>query len=460
MKKIFFLFICFACALSMQAKTIYLVPNEWASDGARFAIYAFDGGDATWVGMSTVTGQTSIYEAAVKDAYRQVIFCRMNGSTTENNWDNVWNQTSDQQIPADKNCFTFNGSWDGCDGKSCGNWSNYDGSGTPDPGCTNRFGLRIDGSTIVEAARNTQQTEWLEYMATGIALTAGQTVEIYNICASEAWAISNIDPAGCSLAISDNKYQIAEAGSYDFYIKMLGFGNDQIYIAKDGAGCGGGGGGGAGSAVPSQCTDVLMQGFYYDSYEVDSTHAGTLEYGDTKWKTLLAQAGEIGAYFDLIWLPPSGYASGVGYHPKQYSNQNSSWGSRTDLEKLIAAFHNSGTKVVADIVINHAEAMMSWCDMAVEDFGEYGKFEPGPTFITKGDEVNWPENNQDTLAGECWGYSNVAGARDDDGENWKDARDWAHGNPEVQEMFKAYLKWMKNVMKYDGWRYNYPCASY
>jgi alpha-amylase len=208
----------------------------------------------------------------------------------------------------------------------------------------------------------------------------------------------------------------------------------------------------SGSAVPSECGDVLLQGFYYDSYDVDPHHNGTAEYGDTKWKTLLAQSGEIGAYFDLIWLPPSGYASGVGYHPKQYSNQNSDWGSRTDLEKLIAAFHNSGTKVVADIVINHAEAMTGWCDMATEDFGEYGVFEPGPSFITSNDEVNNPANNVDTLAGDCWGYS--AASRADDGANWDAARDWAHDNPEVQEMFNAYLKWMKNVMKYDGWRYD------
>ena len=205
------------------------------------------------------------------------------------------------------------------------------------------------------------------------------------------------------------------------------------------------------SAVPSQCPDVLLQGFYYDSYEVNSAHAGTELYGDTKWKTLLAQSGEIGAYFDLIWLPPSSYASGTGYHPKQYSNQNSDWGSRADLTKLIKAFHNAGTKVVADIVINHTEAMASWCDFAVQNFGEYGTFQPDGSYICSNDEINWDTPDIKKAAGECWG---TATGNADDGENWEGARDWSHDMPKVQEMFKAYLKWMRNEIGYDGWRYD------
>ena len=128
------------------------------------------------------------------------------------------------------------------------------------------------------------------------------------------------------------------------------------------------------SSVPSQCEDVMMQGFYWNSYHVDTADYPTTIYGDTRWKTLYKQASEIGAYFDLIWLPPSAYASGVGYHPKQYSNQNSDWGSRADLEMLIAEFHNHNTKVVADMVVNHIEAAAGWCDFMRQNFGEYGMY--------------------------------------------------------------------------------------
>jgi len=214
------------------------------------------------------------------------------------------------------------------------------------------------------------------------------------------------------------------------------------------------------SSVPSQCTDVLMQGFYWDSYAVSEDTPGTDKYGDTRWTTLLKHAGEIGAYFDLIWLPPSALASGTGYHPKQYSNQSGDWGSRAELQQLIKTLHNSGTKVVADMVINHMDAQGAWCDLSIQNFGEYGIFVPDVSWISKDDEMNWPENNVDTLAGECWGLA--SGPKEDapwyDGNNeanYTSARDWAHAKPEVQEMCRAYSKWMRTEIGYDGFRYDY-----
>ena len=319
-----------------------------------------------------------------------------------------------------------------------GNGSNC-GAGEPyqaTPACVPQYGLLVDGQ-YVPGTHNAAQTEWTEYMILGLSLTAGQTVQIYDTCTQAAWVIPTFAETSYTFTVDNDHYVVSETGTYDFYIKFI-YEADEIYVSKEGMYRG---------AVPSRCSDVLLQGFYYDSYEVDSGHPGTLTYGDTKWKTLLAQAGEIGAYFDLIWLPPSGLASGTGYHPRQYANQNSDWGSRTDLQNLISALHNSGTKVVADIVINHAEGLTTWCDMAVEDFGEYGRFEPDGSYITSNDEVNLNPDAED-----CFGYS--ASSRADDGANWEGARDWAHDNPAVQEMFKAYLLWMKNVIGYDGWRYD------
>lgn len=199
-----------------------------------------------------------------------------------------------------------------------------------------------------------------------------------------------------------------------------------------------------GSAVPEQCEDVLMQAFFYDSYNDNAPGAELV--GNTRWATLLPQAAEIGSYFDLVWLPPSAMGDGTGYHPKQYSNQNSNWGTRAELEALISAFHQAGAKVIADIVINHCASKSSWCDFYEMDFGEYGVFQPDASYICSNDEVNL---NPD--AGDCYG---AATGSADDGDNWDGARDWAHDNVYVQDMFKAYLKWMRNVMKYDGFRYD------
>lgn len=312
------------------------------------------------------------------------------------------------------------------------------------------YGILVNGTTYYAGEPAGEYEGFQQYLA-HVKVSSGDQLQLYDVEYQSRWAVplNTYSVAGFTYDATNNRYNVNVDGCYDFYIKLK-YEQDELYIGN-GSNCGDGedveevyrG------AVPRQCEAVMMQGFYYNSYEVSEDHAGTATYGDTKWRTLLAQAGEIGAYFDLIWLPPSAYASGTGYHPKQYSNQNSDWGTRADLEKLIAAFHNSGTKVVADIVINHVEAMSSWCDFAVQDFGEYGKFEPDGSYICSNDEINNEANKKE--AGECFG---TATGSPDDGANWDAARDWSHDKVYVQDMFKAYLKWMKNVMQYDGWRYD------
>lgn len=83
---------------------LYLNAKDWGYGDARFAAYFFD--PAKWVDMTKVEGETYIYEVEVPAGYTQVIFVRMNGNTTENNWDNKWNQTGNLTIPTDgKNMF-------------------------------------------------------------------------------------------------------------------------------------------------------------------------------------------------------------------------------------------------------------------------------------------------------------------------------------------------------------------
>ena len=96
-------------------KTVYLQPNSnWPSDGARFALYVFNDEGNTWVSM-TATGATNVYSASFDDTvYPKMIFVRMNGATTENNWDNKWNQSADLDAPsADNQLYRMNdGTWD------------------------------------------------------------------------------------------------------------------------------------------------------------------------------------------------------------------------------------------------------------------------------------------------------------------------------------------------------------
>ena len=96
-------------------EVLYLTPNgNWKADGARFAIYVYGTGNA-WASMTDGDGD-GVYEATVPEgSWTNVIFCRMNGSTTENNWDNKWNQSGDLEYDGTNNhCTIDEGQWD-CD---------------------------------------------------------------------------------------------------------------------------------------------------------------------------------------------------------------------------------------------------------------------------------------------------------------------------------------------------------
>ena len=106
-----------------NAVILYLKPNDnWNQSGARFAAYFFNNGEI-WVDMTDADGD-GIYQCEAPAGYPSVIFCRMNPGTTENNWNNKWNQTANLTTPTgNATLFTVpNGSWDGSDGT---NWSTF-----------------------------------------------------------------------------------------------------------------------------------------------------------------------------------------------------------------------------------------------------------------------------------------------------------------------------------------------
>ena len=108
----------------VTAKVVYLKPNSnWTQSNARFAAYFWNDSGNVWVSM-TASDTTGIYEVHLPEGYDygcNVIFCRMNPSTSANNWNNKWNQTSDLKTPTDgKNLYTVKANtWD----KGGGTWS-------------------------------------------------------------------------------------------------------------------------------------------------------------------------------------------------------------------------------------------------------------------------------------------------------------------------------------------------
>lgn len=103
---------------------LYLKPNSnWKQANARFAAYFFGNGD-TWVDMTDVGCNGDYYRCEMPAGYSNVIFCRMNPSTTENQWDNRWTQTIDLEIQDKKNLYTIANDAS-IDGKASGTWGVY-----------------------------------------------------------------------------------------------------------------------------------------------------------------------------------------------------------------------------------------------------------------------------------------------------------------------------------------------
>ena len=104
-----------------EAKRIlYLLPtSEWDKDNARFAAYFFGNGEK-WISMTKFT--TNKFYVIPPVGYPSVIFCRMNGNASANNWNNKWNQTVDLTIPTNgNNTCTISDFWNGNGAK--GTWS-------------------------------------------------------------------------------------------------------------------------------------------------------------------------------------------------------------------------------------------------------------------------------------------------------------------------------------------------
>ena len=109
-----------------DSSVLYFVPNtNWLIDNARFAMYFFNNnndGETEWVSMEP--DSDGMYSGTIPEGnWTNVIFCRMKPSTTENNWDNKWNQTSDLDLSSALNRYTLSEDENNWDGN--GTWDNY-----------------------------------------------------------------------------------------------------------------------------------------------------------------------------------------------------------------------------------------------------------------------------------------------------------------------------------------------
>lgn len=196
---------------------------------------------------------------------------------------------------------------------------------------------------------------------------------------------------------------------------------------------------------PANYDGVMLQGFYWDSYN------------DTKWTNLTSQADELSKYFSLIWVPQSGWCKStrdMGYYPRYWFDQRSAFGTEQELRTMISTFKAKGTGIIADVVVNHKNGVSKWCDFAKESF--IGK-NTGKTYSVAWDNVNYTQicnNDEANTNTKSEAKGKIKGAADT-GLGNTGCRDLDHTNPKTQQNIKTYEDFLLNEMGYTGFRYDF-----
>lgn len=194
---------------------------------------------------------------------------------------------------------------------------------------------------------------------------------------------------------------------------------------------------------PASYDGVMLQGFYWDSYS------------DTKWTNLASQADELSQFFELIWVPQSGYCNTLtnqmGYSDIWWLDHKSAFGTEEQLRSMISTFKEKNVGIIEDVVINHKNGNTSWCDFPNESKNGYTLTWDNTNFsgICIGDECNdaanlskWSPSGKKTTG------------KADTGTNFDGARDLDHTNATVQQNIKTYLDFLLKDLGYAGFRYD------
>lgn len=187
---------------------------------------------------------------------------------------------------------------------------------------------------------------------------------------------------------------------------------------------------------PAEYGGVMLQAFYWDGFS------------DARWTTLEKQSDELARYFSLVWIPQSGNCDGqsMGYNPKYYFDQNSSFGTERELRSLISTFKTKGIGTIADVVINHRQNLSNWCDFPAETY-------KGVTYQMLSTDIVSDDDGGKT---KTWAAQNgyELSPNKDSGEGWDGMRDIDHASANVQKIIEAYEDYLLNDLGYAGFRYD------
>lgn len=212
-------------------------------------------------------------------------------------------------------------------------------------------------------------------------------------------------------------------------------------------------------------TDVVVSPISLDTYKSDKGVMMQSFYWDVEprgeWWTILSDHltdwSESG--IDRLWLPVAtkGQSGGysMGYDPSDYFdfgefNQHGTvitrFGSRDELENLISKAHELELEVIADIVINHNSG-------GGEEYNPYREKNTYTLFDqTHGNASGMFNRNYENF------YPNST-SNYDEGSLFYEETNLDHNQEYVQSWLwkseNSVAKYYKNVMGFDGWRFDY-----
>lgn len=188
---------------------------------------------------------------------------------------------------------------------------------------------------------------------------------------------------------------------------------------------------------PANYGGIMLQGFYWDSYDY------------TKWENLTNRSEELGAIFDLIWVPNSGMTRGgnkaqtMGYMPYCWLRHTTVFGTQSKLTNMIRTYGAMGTGIIEDVILNHKDAKAKvlapgdtvYLEFLDETVGDYS--------------VTWDNEN---FTGIVKNDDQPGGGNYDTGDGFDGARDLDHTNALVQQNCITYQNFLLNELGYVGFR--------